>query len=1157
MTIINKAFKLSAITAAVLATQLVYAKQDKSTQEKTKVEADIEIIEVSGLAASLKKSINDKRFAENVVDSINAEDIGKSTDQNIADALSRVTGVSVQTVDGEGARVTVRGANSQQNNISMNGVQLGSTGYSQGVDLSQYSSDILSKIEVVKTPSADHEEGALGANINLSTTKPLDLNYEINTVTLEGRYNDLSEEDNYKVSGTFSRKFFDDTFGVVVTAVKETNTYRKDQFSATEWYALESPLATDTNGNIVENVVGIAPRNVQYQYHESENDRTNFNIGLQWIASENTEFNFNAILGKQDINNSMHGINTRSSQYGNLIEGVDPGLGGTGPALFTDPEASWRTIDLETNTFTKFVNRFSNGGLVQSEGDFENKNQILSLDMNHSFTDSFAMKAGVGYSKTQQIPNNSVYVALQNFGNINAWIINNVPPEDIEPVGYDCTSSSVCTLVAGQGLIDYGPNDNFGDPLNVWDNYSTTGFNPDELRAQHLSYMSRSLNEVEDTQKSLFVDFDYALNFDNFRSIEFGAKWSNRTKYVDAQIGTFSSVGEGVVVTNPYTGNPAVLGSGLRDISGDLITDGEEFPVDDFMAGLGYARDSITDGWNRFSAFKAFEVAQGSTEVAFNTDDSNTRNTELDNLAFYTKLNFELMDGKISGDFGVRYVKTTVEVQGASGVQFAFDPSNAARLMDPFKLAELRDTSLPECAPILFYGTDYNAETRWSRVDGLGYDTNATKDLRDDTALADQGACHDPNAVRGNPNESEWWLWRHSDVSTEKNYVYGERKFDDNGNLLPTEDRSLRSFSVTDEHDYDLFLPSLNINYLYDEDTIIRFAASKTMARPQIDSLRPGFKVRETQWGGENRNNTITLTNPKLDPLESINLDISYEWYFNESGLLAATLFYKDMTNFEESETIVTYMDDLRGIGLTEGETYDPNDLVLISGQDSLEGCMPRRFQGSTDYQEEWLYSDDLEQLCAKFNTTRIKNGKGASIKGLELQYMQTYDNLPGIWSGLGLQANYTYQDSEYDQEVSSIDSNVKLPSLAVAYTPEHSYNLTGFWEKDGHQLRLSYQGTTDQLVQRSWENGSLWEEGRQTLDFSASYKVNDKMTVSLQVANLTDEGVRQYFTSRFLSAGGQTFSEGSPLEGEATKSRTVYQYHTGRTLRLNARINF
>ncbi|MEI8641258.1 TonB-dependent receptor [Pseudoalteromonas sp. Hal099] len=218
---------------------------------------------------------------------------------------------------------------------------------------------------------------------------------------------------------------------------------------------------------------------------------------------------------------------------------------------------------------------------------------------------------------------------------------------------------------------------------------------------------------------------------------------------------------------------------------------------------------------------------------------------------------------------------------------------------------------------------------------------------------------------------------------------------------------------------------------------------------------------------------------------------------------------------------------------------------------------MPKRFQGGQDYELDWMYSGDLEQMCAKFNTTQIKNGKGASIKGLELQYMQTYDSLPGIWSGLGLQANYTYQDSKYDQEVSSIDSDVKVPSLAVAYTPEHSYNLTGFWEKTVTSYVYRIKVQLDQLVQRSWENGSLWEEGRQTLDFSASYKVNDNISVSFQVANLTDEGVRQYFTSRFLQAGGVTFDEGSPLEGEATKSRTVYQYHTGRTFRLNTRINF
>ncbi|GIU52780.1 TonB-dependent receptor [Shewanella sp. KT0246] len=1146
-------YKYSSVYLALLtAMSMQVVAEEKTTDEASE---EMEVIQVKGLKGSLKKSINDKRFAENLTDSINAEDIGKSTDQNIADALSRVTGVTAQSVDGEGTRITVRGANSQQNNVSMNGVQLGTTDFSQSVDLSQYSSDILSKIEVVKTPSADHEEGALGANINLITNKPLDISNDIRTLTVEGRYNDLIEDENYKISGTISEKFFDETFGVIFTAVKETNTYRKDQYAADNWVSEYSHLAADTQGNLVEDVWGITNKNTRYELYNNDVDRMNFNLGLQWAPTDSTEFNLNTNFTKQSFDSSMHGVQVRSGQQGNMIEGVDPGLGG-GPSLWTDPQENWHTIDTKTNTFTKYLNRFGDGGLMQSENKYDEENTVISFDLRQDLTDNLILNAGVGYSKSERIPDNQVYIALQNYSNINRWLIKNVPETDIEPVGYDCTGGP-CTIVGGSGLIDFGANNEFGDPLNVWDNYSTTGFNADELNAQHLTFLNRSVVAVEDTQKSAFVDFDWIVDVGPLRSIEFGAKYSNREKYVDNQQNAFNSVGEGVVINNPYTGAPTVLNDGLNSLSGDLFATDENFPVDNFMSSNGYGRDSITDGWSTFSAFKAFDVALGSPSVGFTPDNSNTRSAELENFATYLKANFDLFDGKLSGDLGVRYVKTEVEAAGSSGVQFAFDPGNVGRLMDPFKLAELRDASLPECSGIPFYGTDWNAETRWARVDGNGYDTVGTTDLSDDIARANEGACFDPNAVQGNPNESDWWLWRHSDISTEKFYAYGDRQLDENGQLVATEDRSKRSFGVTGTHDYDVFLPSINLNYMLLDDTVLRFAASKTMARPQIDSLRPGFKVSETQWGGYNRNNTITLTSPKLDPLESINFDLSYEWYFNDTSMLSAGIFYKDMTNFEESETVVTYMDDLRDVGLTEGDSYNPDDLVLIAGQDSLEQCMPKRFQGNDEFSEDWMYSGDLEQMCAQFKTTRIKNGKGATIQGVELQYIQTFDMLPGWLSGLGIQTNYTYQDSEYDQEVSSIDDSVKLPSLQVAYTPEHSYNLTAFWEKNGHQLRLSYRGNSDQLAKRSWESGSLWEEGRQTLDFSASYQLNDYVTFSFQAVNLTDEGTRQYYTSRFLNVNGEVLDEGSPLSGGATDSRTVYQYQTGRTFRLNARMNF
>eukprot|EP01093_Parvamoeba_rugata_P019638 TRINITY_DN8_c0_g5_i1.p1 TRINITY_DN8_c0_g5~~TRINITY_DN8_c0_g5_i1.p1 ORF type:complete len:1159 (-),score=273.19 TRINITY_DN8_c0_g5_i1:1475-4951(-) len=1150
-------FRTSAVCIAVYGALhgVAFAHQQESSEANSD-EDTIEVIEVSGLKGSIKKSINDKRFSDNISDSINAEDIGKSTDQNIADALSRVTGVSVQSVDGEGTAVTVRGANAQQNNISLNGVTLSSTDYSQSVDLSQFSSDILSKIEVVKTPSADHEEGALGANINLISAKPLDLDYVVRSVTVQGRYNDLAEEQDYKISGSFSEKFFDDTFGIIVTAYKETNSVRKDEYLAQDWRARQSQKATDTNGNIQEDVWGVSNYFTQYSLNQNTRDREGIDISLQWIASERTNIDVSLNWSQQSLSSSMHGARTRGADYPNLIEGEDPGLN-IGPAASTDPTELWHTIDMETQTFTKWTNRFGLGDLIQAENDFDNENQIASLNITHQLTDNIEIQLGGGYSKAEQKPGNNIYVALQNYNNINAWSLYHTPSADMEPVGYDCTNGP-CQLVGGVGLIDYGAIESFDDPNSVWDNRSTTGFNPDELEAQHLTYLNRTVTRVEDEQKSAHIDIDWYTDWGPVTSFEFGAKWSSREKFVDAQSQGFNSAGEGVVITNPDTGLPTVLQNGLVNITADMFATNEDFPVSDFMASLGYGKDNFTDGWTTFSATQAFNLALGSPEVAITPDNTNTRYAELENIAAYFKTNFEFIDGRLTGDIGVRYVQTEVNTQGYSGVNFHSDPGNLGRTFDPFVLRELMDDSLPLCPGILFYGTNYNDESRWSRVDGLGWDTVGTGDYRDDVALADVGPCHDPRAVQGHPEQADWWLWRHSDVSTESYYVYGERQFDENGNLVPTEDRSRRAFGVTDEHDYSLLLPSLNLNYAISEEMIGRLALSKTMSRPQIDSLRPGFKVTETVWGGNDRNNIITLTNTKLDPLESKNVDLSFEWYFNNSSLIALGLFYKDMTNFEESETVLTYMDDIRDIGLDPDEpNYDVNDLVLIGGQDDLSECMPKRFQGNLSLSEDWLYSDDLSDLCAVFKTTRIKNGKGASIAGVELQYMQTFDTLPGWMSGLGIQTNYTYQDSEYDQEVSSIDSNVVLPALPVAYTPEHSYNLTAFWEKQGHQIRISYQGTSDQLAQRSWEQGSLWEEGRNTLDFSASYKFNEHTTFTFQAVNLTDEGVRQYFTSRFINLGGVVLDEGNPLDGNATSSRTVREYRTGTTYRLGMRVNF
>ncbi|GFE79234.1 hypothetical protein GCM10011487_12340 [Steroidobacter agaridevorans] len=1125
----------------------------------------LEEVVVQGIRRSIEESIEDKRANANIGDTINAEDIGKSTDQSIADALSRVTGVTTQSVDGEGTQISIRGANPQQNVILLNGVQMSTTDFSQGIDLSAYSSDIIQKIVVIKAPSADHIEGALGGLVYLETPKPLELDRNVRVVTLQGRYGELSGSEDYKLSGSISQKFAGDTLGLLLTAFDETYSIRRDQFRVSSYIARNSRLASDPAGNLLNDVTGLVAQDSNYELFRNERNRHGIDFAAQWQATDRTLLSLNATWSEQAVKESMHGVKTRAPDHDNLVAGEPLASLFTGiPAPYTDPQQDWHTYDPDTRTFTKYLNRNALGDLSQSQSEYTNRNALLSVDLAQDLTDRLSLRTGVSRTKAERIPDQSVYVNLQNYASINPWLLFWTDPSQLEPVGYDCTQGR-CRLVAGQGQVDYGPTT---EPLpgngHVWDNSSTTGFNPSDLQAQHLAFMQRNVVTVEDKQESAYLDFDWLVDAGSIRGIEFGARYSTIDKYVDNQAGTFNAVGEGVIVTNPQTGLPLVAPNGLSDIPATLIATGGNLGASDFMSSLGYPRDSVTRGWPTVSAFRAFDVALGNRNVAFIPDDSETRAARLENFATYLKLNFAHFDDRLNGDVGVRYVRTDLEASGSSGVNFHFDPGNLGRVFDPFVLQQLRDPSNPACSDIRFYGTDYNEETRWSRVDGQGWDTSGTASYADDVRLPDERPCYDARAERNHPEYSEWWLWRHSDVSTEAAHVYGDRPLDANGRPVAS-NQSRRSFKVEGEHEYHRFLPALNVNYRLADNLVARFAASKTMSRPQIDSLRPGFKVTESVWGDDRvrAGNTITLYNPQLDPLESVNLDVSLEWYFDAGALLSMGLFHKDMTNFEESEQIVTYMDDLRGLGL------DPNapayDLSrLIRTEDDLAGCMPRRIQGGNQLAQDWVFSDDLAQLCNQFVTTRIKNGKGADIRGVELQYIQQYRGLPGFLSGLGVQMNYTYQKSEFDQEVSSLDTSVLLPALPVTYTPEHSYNATIFWGLRGHQLRLAYQGASDVLAQRAWNNGALWQEGRSTLDFSAIYAVNDSLSISFDAVNLTDQDHRTYFTSRFIDLGDVDgdgnpvlFDEGSPLGDGASKRRTVEQYKTGPIYRLGFRFNF
>lgn len=1217
-----KQLLLSASTLLVFAIPLAQAQEAEPE--------DIDEVVATGIRASVNKSLDDKRRAQQIIDTINAEDIGKSTDQNIAEALNRVSGVSINRADGEGSTISIRGAGPQQTVVTLNGAALGSTGFNQAVDLSDFSSDILSKVEVIKTPSADDEEGSLGGLVNLITRKPLEIDKNIRSVTAEGRYRPFGDNFDYKLSGVASQKFLDDRLGVFVNVTQETDTVRRDDILFENYRQGESFLASDQNGNILSNqslndqvvaaggtadpfapvVFGIVPDFNNFEQRFVERDRLAIDGSIQWEVTPRTNITLSGNYAVQDVDSSLNSVRTRNRPVNlNLVAGAQPDgvFGGTPPPVPTvsDPQQDFHVIDTETRTFTRFVNRFGLGDISAAINETQDTNLTLSAEVNHEFTDNFRAKFGGSIQRAEQDPGTNIFVSAQNFADAPPRVLVNIPASDLEPVGFDCTSGE-CTLVAGTTPADLGAvNATFttdeilalGFISRADDNVLTSGFVPDDLNAQHLAFLSQTISSVEDEQDVLFADFDWDVNKFGVTSFEFGGKYTGRRKFVDNQNGPVIALNPAISVLQPGTDLPIVVQNGLTDIPATAFANGVAGDSD-FLDGLNTPRNQFTDGFPAFDPLLAFNTVANNPDFAFDLNNLETRSADFDNYAAYAKVNYSVLDDRLKGDFGLRYIRTDVESSGFAGVNF-FRFDNQNRVYDPFRLRQLADTSLPQCPDLFALGAfpggqfipgsgplGLNVDAiRTVRVDGFGF----TRDVNDPTNLAlvqqipDAGPCFDPIVASGTLDFgggpfaafNDFWLGRHSDLST-SSFFYN---FDENGSLILGEDglpivEDLTSVSTPafGSNQYERFLPSFNASYAFNNELIGRFAFSKTISRPPIDSIRPGGIVNEQAFGfgsGARPGNTVQLFNPELDPLESINFDVGLEWYFAPGGLLSANFFSKSIEGRTVAVQDTVFLQDLRALTPVPEPAVDINigTNILLSEDELTEGnCFPRRFfANDISLQEDTIRNGSLSELCNIFLLDQEINGEDASIRGIELQYSQNYDFLPGWLSGFGVLANYTFQYSDFED----IDGT----SFPVEETPRHSWNVTGFWQKGGHQARLAWSGTTDVLVQRTvFGTGASFRDGRSSLDFSGNYQLKDNVQLTFQAVNLLDESFRTYFTSRFIElpvdpaapfnqplADVQfaAFDEGNALETGATQSRTIREFKTGQIFRIGVRVDF
>ncbi len=287
-------------------------------------------ITVTGIRASLNRAIDIKRNSAGVVDAISAEDIGKFPDTNLAESLQRITGVSINRVNGEGSQVSVRGFSGGFNLVTLNGRQLpasnvdtsGAGDFARGTgrsfDFQNLASEGVSALEVYKTGRAAIPSGGIGASINVVTRKPLDSREGGVTGSVGVKaLHDVSTNDGVgarvlpEVSGLLSWRNDARTFGLSVFGSYQ----RRDSTSAQSApnYFTVVPTADVLNpaGPYVNSQTQIenrpttpftlVPNDSRYQFSENKRERINGQAVAQFAPTDRLTFTADALFAQNRL----------------------------------------------------------------------------------------------------------------------------------------------------------------------------------------------------------------------------------------------------------------------------------------------------------------------------------------------------------------------------------------------------------------------------------------------------------------------------------------------------------------------------------------------------------------------------------------------------------------------------------------------------------------------------------------------------------------------------------------------------------------------------------------------------------------------------------------------------------------------------------------
>ncbi len=251
-------------------------------------------------------------------------------------------------------------------------------------------------------------------------------------------------------------------------------------------------------------------------------------------------------------------------------------------------------------------------------------------------------------------------------------------------------------------------------------------------------------------------------------------------------------------------------------------------------------------------------------------------------------------------------------------------------------------------------------------------------------------------------------------------------------------------------NEYGFLLPNIHLKYNLNDYTALRFSTVFNYARPNFVDLVPFVDLDFDSFG-------LTLGNPNLRAAEALNIDLMFEHYFKDVGVISFGAFYKDIDLFQFSRIDPALQQDFPGYPNTQG-----------------------------------------------FEFRQEQNGENAIVAGIEFNFLRSLSFLPGLFKNFNLEGNYTYA---YSDAFTEDRDNISLPGQA-----EHTFNAGLGFDYKGFTARVSanYNGSFLVSIASSQLNDII-QADRIQFDANASLKFLKNWRIYIEGVNLSNEPTIRY----------------------------------------------